>query len=99
MQTVPGCDEGSAESSQGIHRWNPGEIQEAGKGHHVRSDPRRQVVASKETQKQGLRAITSRAGKNAKNPMGVFQTMPISFGHFPSENPPTFPAQEPGKIP
>ena len=31
--------------------------------------------------------------------MGVFQTMPISFGHFPSENPPTFPAQEPGKIP
>ena len=31
--------------------------------------------------------------------MGVFQTMPISFGHFPSENPPTFPALEPGKIP
>lgn len=31
--------------------------------------------------------------------MGVFQTMPISFGHFPSENPPTFPAFEPGKIP
>ena len=31
--------------------------------------------------------------------MGVFQTMPISFGHFPSENPPTFPAQEPGNIP
>ena len=31
--------------------------------------------------------------------MGVFQTMPISFGYFPSENPPTFPAQEPGKIP
>ena len=31
--------------------------------------------------------------------MGVFQTMPISFGNFPSENPPTFPAQEPGKIP
>ena len=30
--------------------------------------------------------------------MGVFQSMPISFGHFPSENPPTFPAQEPGKI-
>ena len=30
--------------------------------------------------------------------MGAFQTMPISFGHFPSENPPTFPAQEPGKI-
>ena len=26
--------------------------------------------------------------------MGVLQTMPISFGHFPSENPPTFPAQE-----
>ena len=26
--------------------------------------------------------------------MGVFQTMPISFGHFPSENPPTFLAQE-----
>ena len=25
--------------------------------------------------------------------------MPISFGHFPSENPPTFPALEPGKIP
>ena len=31
--------------------------------------------------------------------MGVFQTMPISFGRFPSENPPTFPALEPGKIP
>ena len=31
--------------------------------------------------------------------MGVFQTMPISFGHFPSVNPPTFPAQEPRKIP
>ena len=31
--------------------------------------------------------------------MGVLQTMPISFGHFPSENPPTFPALEPGKIP
>ena len=31
--------------------------------------------------------------------MGVFQAMPISFGHFPSENPPTFPALEPGKIP
>ena len=31
--------------------------------------------------------------------MGVLQTMPISFGHFPSENSPTFPAQEPGKIP
>ena len=31
--------------------------------------------------------------------MGVFQTMPISIGNFPSENPPTFPAQEPGKIP
>ena len=31
--------------------------------------------------------------------MGVFQAMPISFGHFPSENTPTFPAQEPGKIP
>ena len=31
--------------------------------------------------------------------MGVFQTMPISFGHFPLENPPTFPVQEPGKIP
>ena len=31
--------------------------------------------------------------------MGVLQTMPISSGHFPSENPPTFPAQEPGKIP
>ena len=31
--------------------------------------------------------------------MGVFQTMPISFGHFPSENPPTFPSLEPGKIP
>lgn len=30
--------------------------------------------------------------------MGVLQTMPISFGHFPSENPPTFPAQEPKKI-
>ena len=29
--------------------------------------------------------------------MGVFQTMPISFGHFPSENPPTFPALEPEK--
>ena len=29
--------------------------------------------------------------------MGVFQTMPISFGHFPSEKPPTFPALEPGK--
>ena len=29
--------------------------------------------------------------------MGVFQTMPISFGHFPSENPPTFPALEPRK--
>ena len=26
--------------------------------------------------------------------MGVLQTMPISFGHFPSENPPTFLAQE-----
>ena len=25
--------------------------------------------------------------------------MPISFGHFPSEKPPTFPAQEPGKNP
>ena len=25
--------------------------------------------------------------------------MPISFGHFPSENPPTFPAQEPEKFP
>ena len=23
--------------------------------------------------------------------------MPMSFGHFPSENPPTFPAQEPRK--
>ena len=31
--------------------------------------------------------------------MGVFQTMPISFGHFPSENPPTFPALEPEKNP
>ena len=31
--------------------------------------------------------------------MGVLQTMPISFGHFPPENPPTFPALEPGKIP
>ena len=31
--------------------------------------------------------------------MGVLQTMPISFGHFPSDNPPTFPALEPGKIP
>ena len=31
--------------------------------------------------------------------MGVFQTMPISFGHFPSENPPTFPAQETEKFP
>ena len=31
--------------------------------------------------------------------MGVLQTMPISFGHFPSENPLTFPALEPGKIP
>ena len=30
--------------------------------------------------------------------MGVLQTMPISFEHFPLENPPTFPAQEPGKI-
>ena len=30
--------------------------------------------------------------------MGVFQTMPISFGHFPSENPPTFPTQEPRKL-
>ena len=29
--------------------------------------------------------------------MGVFQTMPISFGHFPLENPPTFPALEPRK--
>ena len=26
--------------------------------------------------------------------MRVLQTMPISFGHFPSENPPTFLAQE-----
>ena len=25
--------------------------------------------------------------------------MPMSFGHFPSENPPTFPAQEPEKFP
>ena len=24
--------------------------------------------------------------------------MPISFGHFPSEDPPTFPALEPGKM-
>lgn len=31
--------------------------------------------------------------------MGVFQTMPISFGHFPLEITPTFPAQEPEKIP
>ena len=31
--------------------------------------------------------------------MGVLQTMHISFGHFPSENPLTFPALEPGKIP
>jgi len=31
--------------------------------------------------------------------MGVFQTMPISFGHFPSEITLTFPALEPGKIP
>ena len=31
--------------------------------------------------------------------MGVFQTMPISFGHFPLENSPTFPAQEPEKFP
>ena len=31
--------------------------------------------------------------------MGVFQTMPISFGHFPSENSPTFPAQESEKFP
>ena len=31
--------------------------------------------------------------------MGVFQAMPISFGHFPSENPTTYPALEPGKIP
>ena len=30
--------------------------------------------------------------------MGVFQTMPISFGHFPSENLPTFPALEPRKL-
>ena len=30
--------------------------------------------------------------------MGVFQTMPISFGHFPLENHPTFPAQEPRNI-
>ena len=26
--------------------------------------------------------------------MGVLQTMPISFGHFPAENAPIFPAQE-----
>ena len=31
--------------------------------------------------------------------MGVLQTMPISFGHFPLEITPTFPAQEPEKIP
>ena len=31
--------------------------------------------------------------------MGVFQAMPISFGHFPLEITPTFPAQEPEKIP
>ena len=31
--------------------------------------------------------------------MGVLQTMPISFGHFPLENSPTFPAQEPEKFP
>ena len=29
--------------------------------------------------------------------MGVFQTMPISFGHFPLENHSTFPALEPRK--
>lgn len=28
--------------------------------------------------------------KNAFCPMGVFQTMPISFGHSLSENQPTF---------
>ena len=37
-------------------------------------------------------------GKTQKNPMGALQTMPISFGHFPSENPPTFLAQELRKI-
>ena len=30
--------------------------------------------------------------------MGVLQTMPISFRHFPSDNPPTFPTQEPRNI-
>ena len=29
--------------------------------------------------------------------MGVFETIPISFGHFPLENHPTFPALEPRK--
>ena len=67
-----------------IHRiaiiiWTIKTIRIAGERHHVWFDPRRQTSAAKETQKQGLRAITSRAGKNAKNPMGVFQTMPTSF--------------------
>ena len=40
----------------------------------------------------------SRAGKIKKNPIGKFQTNNASFGTFPSENRPFFPAQEPRKI-
>jgi len=40
----------------------------------------------------------SRAGKIKKNPIGEFQTNNASFGTFPSENKPFFPAQEPRKI-